>query len=158
MISEKAFADLSFMTLSDLLQLPPVKEKLIFSQFSDKDSRKYILGLYLWHLLKYAELTEVVIQNDKLFIDLLNKFRVGKINDDVENLLKARFIHESDENYQKNVLHMYAENNSAMEKNEAVLKDLPSELYTIEANDETSDNCKCSCQGSTNTQIWLVLD
>ena len=36
MIPEKAFADLSVMTVADLLQLPPVREKLIFSQFSDK--------------------------------------------------------------------------------------------------------------------------
>ena len=64
---------------------------------------------------------------------MLNKVRVGNI-DDVENLLKARFIGESDENYPKDVLHMYAENEPAMKRNEAVLNDLPGQLYTIEAN------------------------
>ena len=34
---------------------------------------KHLLGLQLWHLFKYAELTEVVKQNDKLFIESLNK-------------------------------------------------------------------------------------
>ena len=48
---------------------------------------KHLLGSKLWHLLKYVELTEVVTQNDKLFIDLLNKVRVVNIDDDVENLL-----------------------------------------------------------------------
>ena len=43
----------------------------------------------------YAELTKVVRQNDKV--------RVGNIDDDAEKLLKARFIHESDENYPKGV-------------------------------------------------------
>ena len=57
---------------------------------------KHLLGLQLWHLFKYAELTEVVRQSDKLFIDLLNKVGVGNIDDDVEHLLKARFIRESD--------------------------------------------------------------
>ena len=33
---------------------------------------KHLLGLQLWYLFKYAELTEVVKQNDKLFIELLN--------------------------------------------------------------------------------------
>ena len=34
---------------------------------------KHLLGLQLWHLFKYAELTEVVRQNEKLFIELFNK-------------------------------------------------------------------------------------
>ena len=45
-----------------------------------------------------------------MFINLLNKAQVGNINDDVETLLKASFIHESDENYPKSTLHIYAEN------------------------------------------------
>ena len=60
MILEKAFAGLSVMGVANLIQLPPVSGKLIFSQFSDKDSMKHLLGLQLWHLFKYAELTEVV--------------------------------------------------------------------------------------------------
>ena len=47
----------------------------------------------LCHFLKYAELR----QNDKLFIYLLNKIRVGNTDVDVEKLLKARLIHESKE-------------------------------------------------------------
>ena len=49
-IHEKAFTGLSVVTVADLLQLPPVRGKLIFSQFSDKDSMKHLLGLQLWHL------------------------------------------------------------------------------------------------------------
>ena len=56
---------------------------------------------------------------------MLNKARVGNIDDDVENLLKARFIRESDENYPKGALHMDAENEPAMKRNEAVLNELP---------------------------------
>ena len=57
--SWKTFAGLSVMTVAELLQLSPVKGILIFSQFSDKDSMKHLLGLQLWHLFKYAELTEL---------------------------------------------------------------------------------------------------
>ena len=72
-IAEIAFAGFSVMTVADSLQLPPIRGKLTFSQFSDKESMKYLLGLQLWHLFKYAELTEVVRQNHKLFIDFINK-------------------------------------------------------------------------------------
>ena len=75
-------------------------------------------------------------------IDLLNKVRVGNIDDDVENLLKAKLINESDENYSKDTLHMYGENEAAMKKNKVVLNNLPGELYTIQANDKVPDDCK----------------
>ena len=50
---EKAFAGLSVMTAADLLQLPPVRRKLIFSQFSDNDSMKHLLGLQLCDMVKH---------------------------------------------------------------------------------------------------------
>ena len=53
---EKAFAGLSIMTVADLVQVPSVRMKLVFSQFSDKNSLKHLLGLQLWHLFKYAEI------------------------------------------------------------------------------------------------------
>ena len=64
---------LSVMTVADLLQLPPVRRNLIFLRFLDKDSINHLLGLQLYHLFEYAELTEVVIENDKLYVDLLKK-------------------------------------------------------------------------------------
>ena len=92
------------MTVVDLLQLPPVRGKLIFSRFSNEDSMKHSLGLRLRHLFKYAKLTEVVSQNNKLFIDMPNEVPVGNIDDDVEKLLKGIFFHESEENYPKRYL------------------------------------------------------
>ena len=143
MIPAKVFASISVMTVADLPRQPSVKGRLVFSQFSDKDSIKHLLGMQLWYLLKYAELTEVVRQKDKLLIDLLHKVQVGNIDDnDVEKLLKGRFIQESDENYPKDTLHMYGENDSAMKKDNAALNDLPGKLYTIEADDKIPDNCK----------------
>ena len=126
---------------------------------------KHLLGLQLWHLFKYAELTEVSRQNYKLFINLLNKVWVGNIDDDVESLLKARFICESDENYPNDALHMYVENEPAMKRNEAVLNELHGELYTIEVNDKIQNNCKyplaliqaAQNQKQTNTRVFAKL-
>ena len=57
MIPQKVFAGLSVTIVADLLQVPPVRGKFIFSQFSDEDSMKHVLDLQLWHLFKDAELT-----------------------------------------------------------------------------------------------------
>ena len=46
-IRKEAFAGLSVMIVADLFQLPPVRGKLIFSRFCDKDSMKHSLGLQL---------------------------------------------------------------------------------------------------------------
>ena len=74
---------------------------------------------------------------------MLNKVRVGNVDDDVEQLLRAKFVCESDENYYpKDALHMYAENEPAIGRNEAFLNNLPDELYTREADYKISDNCK----------------
>ena len=39
---------------------------------------------------------------------------------------------------------MYAENEPAIKRNEAVLSDLADELYKMEADDKVPDNCKYS--------------
>ena len=39
---------------------------------------------------------------------------------------------------------MYAQNKLDMKRNEAVLNELPGELYTIKAHDKIPDNCKYS--------------
>ena len=54
----------------------------------------------------------------------------------------ARFIRESDENYPKHALNIYEENETAMERNEAVLNEFNAKLYLTEANDEIPGNCK----------------
>ena len=73
---------------------------------------------------------------------MLNNVRVVDIDDHVEHLLRARLTRESDENYPKDALHKYIEKEPAMERNEAILNYLPSDLYTIDANDKIPDNCK----------------
>ena len=74
MIHEKAFAGPSVMTEADFLQLPPVRGKLIFSQFFDKGSMKHLLGFQLCHLFKYAELTEDGRKNENFLLTCLIKF------------------------------------------------------------------------------------
>ena len=57
--------------------------------------------MQLWHLFKYEDLNEVERQNNKLFIRLLNKLRVDSTDENVNKLLKSKFLHEYDEIYIK---------------------------------------------------------
>ena len=45
MIIEKVFPCLSVITVADLFQLPPVRWKLLFLQFSDKNSMEHLSDL-----------------------------------------------------------------------------------------------------------------
>ena len=58
------------------------------------------------------------------------------IDNNVEQSLKVRYIHESNQIYRKHALLVFAENEPATKRNEALLNDLPGEFCTIEANDK----------------------
>ena len=72
----------------------------------------------------------------KMINSLLTVYKLSGTIDDVEKVHKTRFIHESNENYPKVVLHVYPENEHDIKRNEAVLNDLPGERHTIEPNDK----------------------
>ena len=76
---------------------------------------KHLLGLQLWHVFKYAELSQVLRHNYKLSLNLFTKVRPGNVDEgDVEKLFKARFIHGTDKHSPKDKLQTYAENEIAM--------------------------------------------
>ena len=72
---------------------------------------------------------------------MLIEVPVSNTDNDIENLLNTRFIYESDKNYPTDALHMCADNEPAIKRNDVLLNYLPGELCTIEADDKTSDNC-----------------
>ena len=74
---------------------------------------------------------------------MLNKVRVRNIDNDVEKLLKARFMHKSDENCPKDAFHIYTKNQTAMKRNHTVLNNLPDEPYAIEIGDKITENFLC---------------
>ena len=122
---DEQFAGIPMLVCGDLYQLPPVKGKSIFS-VSDQSIDK-LLSLDLWRLFTLAELTEIMRQKDDVdFIELLNKVRVGNVDEIVERKLKAKFIEKSDENYPHDCLHIFAENIPVNEHNRSFL-----EIYQI---------------------------
>ena len=91
------FAVLTVILVGDLLHLSPVMGKPVYVTVDGCDSLERLLALNLWHMFQFAELIEVMRQRgDAKFIDLLNKIRVGNIDEDVQKQIRERFIKESD--------------------------------------------------------------
>ena len=88
---------------------------------------------------------------------MLNIVRVGNIDDDVENLLKARFIREADENYPEGALHMNVENELAMKKLEAVLNEVQGLSLELGFNDFDLQKQKSFGAGQMYTALSRIF-
>ena len=133
------FAELSVLVCGDLFQLPPVNPPALYCQISNihGSTLKDLSSLELWCNFKIAELTEVMRQKgDTTLIDLLNKIRIGYIDDSVESFLKESFIDQNDPNYPVGVLHIFAENALLRNHSDAIMQKLDSPTVSIDAIDQ----------------------
>ena len=127
------FAGITVVACVDLLQLPPVHQRAVYAEYHDVFQNLF----HFWKLFKISELVEVMRQiGDSQLIDLLNKVRIASINEDDEQLLKARFIVSTDINYPSEALHIFAENKSAHSHNLDMLTRNESIQHCIQAIDE----------------------
>ena len=101
-----------------------------------------LLSLKLWHLIKYDELKQVVRQRNQIFDNVVNIVCLGTDNKNIDKLLKARFVDQSEKSYPYYAYDIYAENASMVLRNKTAINNLPSEVYSIEANENVSDDCR----------------
>ena len=111
----------------DLYQLPPVNTKPVYT-FNVTETMKGIIRINLWHKFKLAELDHLMQQDDDMFVNLLNKIRESEIDQNVEHIIKSRFIYKNDPHYPGNILHIFAENAPVTRRNNNQLKQIPGEL------------------------------
>ena len=125
-----AFSGLAVVLLGDFQQLPLVRGKPIYACVDEIDKIDRLLSLNFWHMFQFAELEEVTRQKcDAEFINLLNKIRIGDIDEDVQQKLKARFVNETADNYLQNAVHMFAENYPTVIHDKKILETLSGELH-----------------------------
>lgn len=104
--NDQPFGGVSVLAVGDLLQLPPVAQKSVFSPPSDEMAAIY--GT-LWEHFQICELVKIVRQkNDVTFASLLNRIRSGTYTDDDMILLRERVIQNNDENYPHDATHIFA--------------------------------------------------
>ena len=119
------------MVCGDLYQLPPGNAKPVFT-FNVTETMEGFINMDLWHKFKLAELDQVMLQDDDMFVNLLNKIRKGEIDQNVEHIIKSRFIDKNEPHYPSDVLHIYAENTLVTRNNNNQLKQIPGELVKIQ--------------------------
>lgn len=141
--SQVAFAGKSVILCGDLYQLPPVGAKSLYILDNNINVINGMLSLDLWRKFKLAELTQVMRQRNEFeFVEILNKVRIGEIDEHVEKKLKSRFISQDDPSYPHKALHIFAENNPVQAHNMKMLNTISSSLVTIPAIDDIPKNCK----------------
>ena len=132
--TELAFAGLPVPICGDLYRLPHVKGNLIYC---NTGNMRGFFSLELWRGFKIAELTKVMRQQgDYEFISLLNKIRVGAVDDAVEKLLKSRFVAKNDLFYPKHDVRMFAENCPVIDYNELMLNEIDGQTISLSAIDD----------------------
>ena len=134
----KPFGGLSVIVCGDFYQLLHVNPPAIYSQLDlRKATVKDINGPKLWYLFKMAELAEVMRQKgDTRVIEMLNKIRVGDVDDAVQSLLISRLAVQKEVSYPIDTLHLFAENTSADAQNKFMINQLNSECVLVKAIDK----------------------
>ena len=86
-LCDKPFGGKPVIACGDLFSvITLVRGKTVYN--CDVENIQGILSFELWDKFCIAELTEVMrLRRDDIFIDLLNKVRIGDIDESVESLL-----------------------------------------------------------------------
>ena len=132
------FGGVQLLMIGDLQQLAPVvtdEEQLLLKPYYDTC---FFFSSHVLRKTNYltVELQHVYRQSDEKFIDLLNKVRQGRIDDDVLARLNARclpgFIPQDNEGY----IHLVTHNRQAGQINRQKLEALPGETFSFQASTE----------------------
>ena len=124
------FAGISITVVGDLYQLPPIRKKPIFHEYTNNT---YNL-CYPWSAFEMKELTEIMRQkDDKAFTELLNRFRTASQMEEDIQVIQSRHISPTHENYPSNALHIWAENAPVDQHNNAHLEKISAPLHRLKA-------------------------
>ena len=128
------FGGLSVIAVGDLYQLKPVTGSWIFLDLK-KDSSS--LARNLWKdLFKLYELEDIMRQKDDLqFAHLLNRLRLNELTEKDQDTLQTRLVSPESKDYQKDLLHLFAENAGVDQHNNKILTEMSGEKVVILCHD-----------------------
>ena len=125
--------------VGDLVQLPPIVASPIFANY-----QKELLNLcHPWKEFTMIELTEIMRQkDDRIFVELLNRIRIGQCSDEDVQLLRSREISQDSADYPSDALHVWCENGPADTHNASKLTQLNTPEVVSVAQDKFPPNIK----------------
>ena len=159
---DEIMGGLAVFVFGDLFQLRPPKARFVFEEPKNKEHAVSYRLRNLWRQFKVVQLEENHRQGeDKEYGDLLNRVRVGAHTEEDIELLKTRESPE-DNPALNDAIHIYGTNAKVNSRNDAKLKDIPGELITIKARNEsrtikTFTKDKAGCIRNTPFQAVLKL-
>ena len=97
--NNRIFGGVQIIMFGDLLQLSPVTNQNTEGSVVDTiyPDGSYFFNSKVFHKANFriTELTKIFRQSDKSFIELLNKFRVGKVSEEDLNIINKRYQGEN---------------------------------------------------------------
>jgi len=161
--NKKPFGGVQIVLFGDLLQLPPVvssAEKEVVEKFYPKG--EYFFNAKCFDSGKFVtiELSKIFRQIDKDFINLLNKFRIAKVDPEDFSIINKRVIKENS-NLPKETIILSTRNAKVDEINTSKLNELQTKTFTYKAivKDEFKENSfpvKKELKLKVNAQIMIT--
>jgi len=161
--NKKPFGGVQIVLFGDLLQLPPVvssQEKEVIEKFYPKG--QYFFNAECFDPEKFVtiELSKIFRQIDKDFINLLNKFRIAKVDPEDFSIINKRVIKENS-NLPKETIILSTRNAKVDEINTSKLNELQTKTFTYKAivKDEFKENSfpvKKELKLKVNAQIMIT--
>lgn len=138
--NEAPFGGVQMLMIGDLQQLSPVvkeDEQSLLGQYYDT---LYFFGSHALQQTDYAtvELKTVYRQNDKRFLDILNKVRENRVDEQTLSLLNQRYVPDFEPGNGDNYIRLTTHNFQAQQINNERLAQLPgrSLSFTAKIEDE----------------------
>lgn len=130
--NDQAFGGVQVVIIGDPFQIPPVVGQNDYSLLRDHYKGRFFFSNDSFSSAKFKtyELKIVRRQNDLEFINLLNRVRLDRLNeDDLEWFRNNRGLPKNDEGY----IHITSVNAAAQSKNEQKLTELNEKQFTFQA-------------------------
>ena len=128
------FGGVSICLFGDIMQLKPVKGNYIFEEPRDSHHLEYYNLENLWNLFDVIELNENHRQgNDKIYLDILRRIRIGEHTEEDVKVLKTRERDEHSSDLPKDAQYIYGTNKCVNTCNMKKLLEQKEMLETLDA-------------------------